>query len=205
MTPKSEKPVEIIQLSAPNLKEVVCPDCKSQDLIRINSFPRKVKALGTKAVRKFVEFESIHLKCKSCATTFPLEREEIVPRLSATREVLETVLLLYFEFHNSANKVLQLMESLYSVELKRQTILKWGRIYGNEYCSKNQITFTESFEAVSGHLAMDGTFPKLGFELTEVSTPPGEEKKTQVPWLYLTALPNGTLCAIWEEVKTSKK
>jgi len=205
MTTESAKPVEVIQLPTPNLELIGCPHCKSQDLIRTNSYQRTIKDLGARIVRKFVEFESIHLKCKSCQTPFPLERDGIVPGLSATREVLETVLLLYFEFGHSAKTVLHLLESLYSVKLKRETILKWARIYGPDYCKKNQITFKENFEEVSGHLAMDGTFPKFDFANAAASTPSWNEKKTQVPWLYLTALPDGTLCAIWEEVKTSKK
>jgi len=205
MSHESKKPVEIVELPAPNLQQVLCPNCKSQGLIRINSFWRKVNDLGTKSRRKFIEFESIHLKCKSCATIFPLERDEIVPGLSASRAVLETVLLLYFDYKNSAKIVLQLMEDLYSVKLKRGTILKWIRTHGKEYCRTNQITFQENFEEASGHYAMDGTFPKFDFEPAAHALPHAKEKKTQVPWLYLTALPDGTLCAIWEEVKTSKK
>ena len=205
MRKESEKSVEIVPLQVPNLKQVTCPDCKSQDVIRINSFWRKVKDLGTKSLRKFVEFESIHLKCNSCSTTFPLERDGIVMGLSATREVLETVLLLYFDFQNSAKKVLQLMGSLYSVKLKRGTILKWVRTYGKDYCKQNQITFQENFDKGSGHYAMDGTFPRFDFEPAAHTSPHTQEKKTQVPWLYLTALPDGTLCAIWDEVKTSGK
>ena len=205
MSHENKKPVEIVELPAPNLQKVLCPSCKSQDLIRINSFWRKVKDLGTKSRRKFIEFETIHLKCKSCTTIFPLERDEIVPGLSAGREVLETVLLLYFDFQNSAKKVLQLMGSLYSVKLKRGTILKWVRTYGKAYCKQNQITFQENFDKGSGHYAMDGTFPRFDFEPAAHTSPHTQEKKTQVPWLYLTALPDGTLCAIWEEVKTSGK
>ncbi|MHA1360836.1 MAG: hypothetical protein ACTSRC_22165, partial [Candidatus Helarchaeota archaeon] len=66
-------------------------------------------------------------------------------------------------------------------------------------------TFQENFEKASGHYAMDGTFPKFNFESAPLAAPNRKEKNTQVPWLYLTALPDGTLCAIWEEVKTSKK
>jgi len=125
MSHESKKPVEIVELPGPNLQKVLCSNCKSRVLIRINSFWRIVKDLDTKSRKKFMEFETIHLKCKSCATIFPLERDEIVPGLSASREVLETVLLLYFDYKNSAKTVLQLMEDLYSVKLKRGTILKW--------------------------------------------------------------------------------
>ena len=127
-------------------------------------------------MRKFVKFESIHLKCKFCATIFPLERDEILPGLSATRDVLETVLLLYFDFKNSAETVAQLMESLYSAELNRGTILKWVRTYGKDYCKKNQLIFQENFEAASGHFAMDGTFPKFDFD-TAMHVPSSPKKK----------------------------
>ncbi len=201
----NEKPVEIIQLPTPNLNELCCPTCKSQDIILTNSFLRTIKDLGTKTLRKLVEFESIHLKCKSCTAIFPLERDGIVPGLSVTKEVLETILLLYFDYKNSARIVLKLMESLYSVHLKRETILKWMRTYGKDYCQKNQLVFQENFEQTSGHLAMDGTFPRFDFEEADLTSPPLKEKKTPVPWVYMTALPDGTLCAIWEEAKTSKK
>jgi hypothetical protein len=205
MTNLSEKLVEINQLPTPNLNNISCPYCKSKDLIQINSFWRTIKDLGTKALRKLVEFESIHLKCKSCATIFPLEREGIVPGLSATKEVLETTLLLYFDFKNSAKIVRDLMETLYSVNLKRETILKWMRTYGKDYCQKSQLVFQENFEQTSGHLAMDGTFPHFDFEKANLAPPSCKEKKTQVPWVYMTALPDGTLCAIWEEAKMNKK
>lgn len=201
----TEKPVEIVQLAIPNLDEICCPECKSYDIILTNSFLRTIKDLGTKTLRKFVEFESIHLKCKSCTATFPLERDGIVPGLSATKEVLETTLLLYFDYKNSARIVLKLMESLYSVRLKRETILKWMRTYGKAYCQKNQIVFQENFEQTSGHLAMDGTFPQFEFEEEDLTAPSLKEKKMPVPWVYMTALPDGTLCAIWEEAKTNKK
>jgi len=115
------------------------------------------------------------------------------------------ILLLYFDYKNSAKTVLKLMESLYSVHLKRETLLSWMRTYGKDYCQKNQITFQENFEQTSGHLGMDGTFPRFNFEEAEPTSPTGTEKKTQVPWVYMTALPDGTLCAIWEEAKTNKK
>jgi hypothetical protein len=201
----SEKPVEIVQLSPPNFNKLSCPNCKSQNIIQANSFLRTIKDLGTKNLRKFVEFESIHLKCNSCTAIFPLERDGIVPGLSVTKDVLDTILLLYFDYKNSAKTVLKLMESLYSVHLKRETLLNWMRTYGKDYCQKNQITFQENFEQTSGHLGMDGTFPRFNFEETEPPSPTGTEKKTQVPWVYMTALPDGTLCAIWEEAKTNKK
>ncbi|MHA1783982.1 MAG: hypothetical protein ACTSVE_02170 [Candidatus Helarchaeota archaeon] len=205
MTPKKEKPHETRELPEPNLTDISCPTCKSVNIKRTNSYLRKIKDLGTKTVRKFVEFESIHLKCNSCHDVFPLEREGIVPGLSATKDVLDSVLLLYFDFKHSAKTVVKLMNSLYSVKLKRGTILKWIRTHGKEYCEKNQIVFQENFEKTSGHLGMDGTFPRFNFDEEDFSSLGVSEKKTQVPLVYMTALEDGTLCAIWEEVKTSKK
>ena len=203
--PHEEKLHETRELPEPNLKNISCPTCKSLNIKRANSYLRKIQDLGTKTLRKFVEFESIHLKCNSCNDIFPLEREGIVPGLSVTKDVLDTVLLLYFDFKHSAKTVVKLMNSLYSVKLKRGTILKWIRTCGKEYCKKNQTVFKENFENTSGHLGMDGTFPRFNFEEDELSSLEAGEKKTQVPWVYMTALEDGTLCAIWEEVKTSKK
>ena len=96
------KPYIIKKLLPPDLSNISCPNCNSSNIIRINSYPRIIKDLSTKTLRKFVEFESIHLKCKSCSLVFQLKREGIVRYLSITRDVLDTILLLYFEFENSA-------------------------------------------------------------------------------------------------------
>jgi len=205
MVLENEKSHEIVRLPEPDLRNIPCPACKSTDIIRANSYLRKIKELGTKYVRKFVEFESIHLKCNSCGAIFPLERDEIESGVSATRDVLDTVLLLYFGFKHSAKTVVELMDSLYSVKLKRGTILNWTRIHGKEYCKKNQIVFKENFEKTSGHYGMDGTFPKFNFEKEELTTSENDEKKNQGSLVYMTALPGGILCAIWDEEKPSKK
>ncbi|MHA1381962.1 MAG: hypothetical protein ACTSRG_26625 [Candidatus Helarchaeota archaeon] len=165
MVLQNEKTHEVIRLPEPNLRNPSCTTCGSRDIIRANSYLRRVKELGTKRMKKFVEFESIHLKCNSCDAIFPLERDEFEPGLSVTRDVLDTVLTLYFDFKHSAKIVGKLMNSLYSVKLKRGTILNWVRNYGKEYCRKSQIVFKENFEKTSGHYGMDGTFPKFNFIL----------------------------------------
>ena len=55
------------------------------------------------------------------------------------------------------------MVSLYFVKLKRSSVLKWIKIYGTEYCQKNNMVFRENSEVVSGNFGADGTFPKLKF------------------------------------------
>ena len=205
MDPIDDKPYVIARQPAPDLTNISCPKCNSTNIIRVNSYPRIIKDLGTKTRRKFVEFESIHLKCKSCLSIFPVERDEIINGLSITRDVLETILLLYYNFENSAEKIVRLMESLYSVKLKRSSVLKWVNIYGIDYCQKNNMEFLRNFEVSSGYFGADGTFPKLKFlSDTDLNDKYGE-KKMDVPWLYLTELRDGSLCAIWEEVKTNKK
>jgi len=57
-----------------------------------------------------MEFESIHLKCKSYLLIFQLKKAEIVKVLLNTRDVLDTILLLYYKFENSAKKIVELME-----------------------------------------------------------------------------------------------
>ncbi|MHA1756190.1 MAG: transposase [Promethearchaeota archaeon] len=83
--------------------------------------------------------------------------------LSVIKDVLDTILLLYYGFENSAEKIVKLMELLYFVELKRSSILKWVKIHEPEYCRKNNIVFHENSEISSGHFGADGTFPKLKF------------------------------------------
>ena len=200
-----DKPYIIKKLPPPNLSNISCPNCNSSNIIRINSYLRTIKDLGTKNTRKFVEFESIHLKCKSCLLIFQLKQAEIVKGLSITRDVLDTILLLYYKFENSAKKIVELMESLYSVKLDRSSVLKWVRKFGIEYCEKNNIGFHENFKATSGHFGADGTFPKLRFLSDKDLKDRYKEKKMVVPWLYLTELPDGNFCAIWEEVKINKK
>ena len=204
MEKNEEKSLEIIQLPPPDFGELSCPHCKSSDLKRSHSRPRQIPDLGTKKVRKFLKFESIHIKCMTCLKLFHYEREGILPGLSVSKAVLDTVLVHAFEFGDSAQGIVQRMEILYSVKLKRHTVLKWQRKYGEKYCKKNKIAYQENLKDFSGHLSLDGTFPKLNLGLEEnISAAP--VKKKRVPWLQLTALNDGTLCAIWEEEKTSKK
>ena len=199
-----EKLLEIIQLPPPDFGKLLCPYCNSNNLKRSHSRPRQIPDLGTKKVRKFLKFESIHIKCKGCLKAFHYEREGILPGLSVSKAVLDTVLIHAFEFGDSAREIVQRLEILYSVKLKRHTILKWLREYGEGYCKKNKIAYQENLEDFSGHLSMDGTFPKLNLDLDKDSSKRSVKKK-RVPWLQLTALPDGTLCAIWEEEKTYKK
>jgi len=196
-----DKPQEIIQLDAPNLEDINCPYCKSRNIKRISWHLRKIPDLGTKTTRKFIKFESVYLKCNSCSKTFYFERDGILKGLSATQDVLDTVLLLYYELENSGEKVRESMEKLYSVELKTEKIWYWVRKYGKKYCKKNRNVFKENLENCSGHLAIDGTFPKLNLNIDNNLSSEDKKKKVIVPWLRLTALPDGTLCAIWEEVK----
>ncbi|MHA1312225.1 MAG: transposase [Candidatus Helarchaeota archaeon] len=55
------------------------------------------------------------------------------------------------------------MGSLYSVKLKRSSVLKWIKIYGTEYCQKSNTVLREDSEVASGHFGADGTFQKLKF------------------------------------------
>jgi hypothetical protein len=204
MNQDSEKPVEIRQLPEPDLKLLHCPFCNSSNLAINHSRRRTIADIGTKQVRKWLEFESLHLKCNACACIFPCKREEIIPGLSATKEVLENVLLYHFKFGNSEQKTVELMETFYSVQLKPKTILQWIKRFGKAYCKANDPLFKTNFETCSGHLALDGTFPKCSFQKEDELLAPAQGKKKQVPWVYLTALPDGTLCAIWEEAKTKR-
>ena len=205
MTDEKEKPFEVIQLPDPDIKSLTCPNCKSNKIIYNNSYSREIPDLGTKTVRKFVEFESIHYKCNSCSEIFYLERDGIIKGLSVTKNVLDTVLLLYFDFEEPGEKIAALMEKLYSIKILPEKVWYWVRKYGNEYCKKNVNKFKENLEDCSGYLAMDGTFPKLGLENNDNSSTKGNKKKVVVPLLRLTRLQDGTWCAIWEEVKKKKK
>ena len=125
-----------------------------------------------------MEFESIHLKCKSCLSIFQVERDEIIKGLPITGDALDTILLLYYDFENSAEMIVKLMGSLYSVKLKRSSVLKWIKIYGTEYCQKNNTVSRENSEVASGHFGADGTFPKLKLLLdTDLKGKYREKKK----------------------------
>ncbi|MBZ9578007.1 hypothetical protein KJA13_03135 [Patescibacteria group bacterium] len=204
MSEINEKPIEIAQLPGPNLQTLNCPCCKSDKLKISHSRWRTIPDLGTKNLQKFLEFESIHLQCNSCGKIFPFQRAGIVPGLSVSGDVLDTVLTLYFDFGNSGDMVRRLMEKLYSVMLKRETILSWIRKYGKDYCKKNDRTFKENIELNSGVLALDGTFPALALEEDDGTKIPHVKKK-QVSCLRLTTLSDGTLLAIWDEAKTNPK
>ncbi|MHA1312224.1 MAG: hypothetical protein ACTSQO_15015 [Candidatus Helarchaeota archaeon] len=73
-----DKPYIITRLPVPDLSNISCPRCNSTNIIRVNSYHRIIKDLGSKTRRKFMEFESIHLKCKSCLSIFQVERDEII-------------------------------------------------------------------------------------------------------------------------------
>ena len=128
-----DKPCVITRLPAPDLSNISYPMFNSNNIIRVNSQPRIIKDLGAKTRRKFVEFESIHLKCKSCLSIFQVVRDEIVKGLSITGDVLDTILLLYYDFENSVERIVELMGSLYSIKLKKSSVLKWIKVYGIEY------------------------------------------------------------------------
>jgi len=204
MNPNPEKPVQIVSLPTPDLASLVCPVCNSTDLVRSHSYLRSIPDLGTKEVRKFLEFESIHLQCQSCAAIFPLLREGIVPGLSVSGAVLDMVLTLYFEFGNSAGMIRRMMEILYSVSLKDKTILKWVRSYGKDYCQQKNIQFNENVAHHSGIIGLDGTFPALEFEEKDETRVP-QVKKKPGSCLQLTTLPDGTLLAIWDKAKPNPK
>ncbi|MHA1310824.1 MAG: hypothetical protein ACTSWR_09125 [Candidatus Helarchaeota archaeon] len=110
-----------------------------------------------------MEFESIHLKCKSCLSIFQVVRDKIVKGLSITGDVLGAILLLYYDFENSAEMIVKLMGSLYSVKLKRSSVLKWIKIYGTKYCQKSNTVFREDSKVASDYFGANGTFPKLKF------------------------------------------
>jgi hypothetical protein len=151
-----------------------------------------------------VEFERIHLKCKSCDKYFPLERENILPGLSISKEVLETILMLYFDFGNPERTVARLLESLYSVKVSQESIHNWIKKFGKDYCERNSLKYKEDIEDFDGCIAIDGTFPYLNLD-TEDKTRVPNTKKRGVSWLQLTQLPDGTLVAIWEEEKTKRR
>lgn len=204
MNEKLEHPCQMIQFPEPDLQTLPCPYCNSKDLIRSHSRWRTIPDLGTKQVRKFLEFESIHLKCKVCSAIFPFQREGILPGLSVSSAVLDLVLTFYFDFGNSAAMIVKIMEKVYSVTLKRETISSWIRTYGKAYCEKNNKPFKEDIARNSGVIALDGTFPALALDEDEGTSIPHIKKK-QVSCLRLTTLPTGTLLAIWDEAKTSRK
>jgi len=204
MNQNLEKPVQIIPLPEPDLASLTCPSCGAHDLVRSHSYGRTISDLGTKEVRKFLEFENIHLQCNSCGKIFPLRREGIIPGLSVSGAVLDMVLTFYFEFGNSLGKIVKLMERLYSVSLKDKTILKWIKTHGKEYCQKNNTAFKEPREESSGIIAFDGTFPALDFDKQAEPCIPRVKKKP-VSWLRLTSLPDGTLLAIWDEARPNSK
>jgi transposase len=204
MSERNEKRIEVTQLADSDLQILRCPCCNSNDLKRSHSHQRTIPDLGTKEVRKFLEFESIHLQCKSCNKIFPFQRDGIIPGLSVSEAVLDTVLTLYYDFGNSAGMARRMMERLYSVILKDKTILKWTRKYGKEYCEKNNKEFKENIEHHSGIMSLDGTFPAL--ELHKKGRPKiPEVKKKQGSCLQLTMLPNRTLLAIWDKAKPNRK
>lgn len=202
MGQNADKPVEIIELAGPDFNKLSCPFCNSKELKISHSKLRTVPDLGTKKIRKILRFESIHIECKVCSKIFYYQRDEIVPGISASKEVLDTVLAHYFDFEDPAEKIVERMETFYSVKLKPHTILRWTRIYGDTYCQKNNSVHQEHLKNFSGHLALDGTFPKIQLD-TNNEPPVTSSKKRRVPWLRLTALKDGTLCAIWQEEKMS--
>ncbi|MHA1265923.1 MAG: hypothetical protein ACTSRS_11895 [Candidatus Helarchaeota archaeon] len=204
MMDKTEKRIEIIQLSDINLQTLHCPFCNSKNLKKSHSYLRKIADLGAKDLRKFLELESIHIKCKSCGKIFPCQREGIVPGLSISEATLDIILALYYDFGNSAGMVRRIMERLYSVSLKDKTILRWIRTYGKEYCKKNNKEYKENIEQYSGIMSLDGTFPALELNPTGGAKIPNIKKK-QVSYLQLTTLPNGTLLAIWDKAKPNPK
>lgn len=204
MDEKTEKDKEIIQLPEPDLSKIICPHCESPKIIRNHSRWRWVADLGTKSVRKFLEFESIHLKCKSCSKIFHLKREKILPGISVSKEVIDTVLTFYYEFGNSERTIVKLMEKLYSVDVGRHSIHRWIKKYGKGYCEKNDLKYKKNLENFSGVATLDGTFPILNLDI-EDKTSKTETKKRAQSCLRLTQLQDGTLVGIWEEVKMNTK
>jgi hypothetical protein len=170
----------------------------------VNRYARKIPDLGTKTVRKFIEFNSIHVKCNLCSRIFLVKRKNIIPNLSVSEDVLDTVLTLYYDFGHSGKMIELMMEKLYSVKLKSATILKWIRKYGEEFCKKNELEYQDPQKEFSGVVAIDGTFPNMKF-IDDSDDDLTNGKKKVVPYLLLTQLPDGTLVAIWEEEKTKKK
>ncbi|MHA1253186.1 MAG: hypothetical protein ACTSRP_24605 [Candidatus Helarchaeota archaeon] len=87
------------------------------------------------------------MKCKSCLLIFQYKQTKIIKNLSITRDILDTILLLHYKFENSAKKIVELMESLYSIKLDRSSVLKWVKKFGIEYCEKNNIVFHENLRS----------------------------------------------------------
>ena len=167
MNENTEKDEEIIQLPGPDFGKIVCPHCKSREIIRNHSRWRRVADLGTKRVRKFLEFESIHFKCKSCSQIFRFEREEILPGVSVSKEVIDTILSYYYDFGNSERTIVKLMETFYSVEIGRHSIHRWIKKYGEDFCEKNNLKYEQNIESFSGVIGLDGTFPDLNLDLDD--------------------------------------
>ena len=204
MNENTEKDEEIIQLPVPDFGKIVCPHCKSREIIRNHSRWRRVADLGTKRVRKFLEFESIHFKCKSCSQIFRFEREEILPGVSVSKEVIDTILSYYYDFGNSERTIVKLMETFYSVEIGRHSIHRWIKKYGEDFCKKNNLKYEQNIESFSVVIGLDGTFPDLNLDLDDKRSAKAR-KKGGPSCLRLTQLQDGTLVAIWEEVKMNKK
>ena len=204
MAKETERPVKIVQLPEPDMGELVCPYCESSGIVRSHSRWREVLDLGTKHIGKLLEFESIHLKCKSCTKIFPFEREEILPVISISKDVLDTILTFYFDFGHSERTVVKMLEYVHSVKVSRESVHNWIKKYGKDYCEKNIQKYKEGRGDFSGCMTIDGTFSPLNLDKDDKIRVPNGKKKT-VSWLQLTQLPDGTLVAIWEEEKTKKK